>query len=79
MVISMTYRIPPDIEERIEAHLAGGQYENKDAVLREAIQALDDRKTDFAAIQSGIDDMESGRFKTFDEFDQEFRRKHNIT
>ena len=74
----MAYQIPPDIEERIEAHMAGGQYDSKDDVLREAIQALDDREADVASIRAGIDDMESGRFQPFDEFDQEFRRKHNI-
>lgn len=74
----MPYRIPPDIEQRIKDHLAYGNYTDEGDVLRDAIRALDAEKTDIAAIQAGIKDMEAGRTRSLDEFDREFRQKHNI-
>jgi Arc/MetJ-type ribon-helix-helix transcriptional regulator len=40
----MPYQIPTDISERLEACLAGGSYRSEDEVLREALDALDERE-----------------------------------
>ena len=42
----MNYQFPPDIEERLKARMARGQYESEDDVLREAMDALDQLEQD---------------------------------
>jgi Arc/MetJ-type ribon-helix-helix transcriptional regulator len=59
----MTYQIPPDVNERVEAYLAGGDYASADDVLREAISALDERESDLASIRRGMEDEAAGRMK----------------
>lgn len=74
----MAYQFPTDIEQRIKAQLSSGDYQTEDDVLRDALDALRQRKDDLAAIQAGIEDMEAGRYRPFSEIDAEFRKKHNI-
>jgi Arc/MetJ-type ribon-helix-helix transcriptional regulator len=59
----MTYQIPPDVSERVEAYLASGVYASADDVLRKAISALDERETELASIRRGMDDEAAGRVK----------------
>lgn len=40
--------------------------------------ALESENSELAAIQAGIADMESGRYRFFSEFDAEFRNKFGI-
>jgi predicted transcriptional regulator len=47
-------------------------------VLRNALEALQQRDEDLAAITAGIADMEAGRYRPFAEIDAEFRQRHNI-
>ncbi len=35
------YRLPPDIDKRVKARIAGGSYTSEEQVLREAMNALD--------------------------------------
>ena len=42
----MNYQFLPDIEERLKARMARGQYESEDDVLREAMDALDQLEQD---------------------------------
>ena len=37
----MNHQIPPDIQERIAARIAKGEFSNEDDVLRRAMDALD--------------------------------------
>ena len=74
----MAYQFPPDIEQRVKAQLSSGDYQTEDDVLRDALDALRQRKDDLVAIQAGIEDMEAGRFRPFSESDAVFRKKHNI-
>jgi hypothetical protein len=42
------------------------------------VDALLERDAERVAIQQGIDDMHAGRVRPLEEFDAEFRRKHQI-
>jgi predicted transcriptional regulator len=75
----MSYAFPPDVDLRVKTELAKGLYSTEDDVLRAALIALAREHEDLAAIQSGIDDMEAGRYRPFSEIDAEFRQKHNIS
>lgn len=74
----MNYPFPVDVGERVKSQLALGFYQTEDDVLRAAMAALEREHDDFAAIQAGIEDMESGRYRPFAQIDVEFRKKHNI-
>jgi len=74
----MNYAFPPDVETRVKRQLATGSYPSEDDVLRAAMTALEHEHDDLEAIQSGIADMDAGRFRPFSEIDAEFRIKHNI-
>jgi Arc/MetJ-type ribon-helix-helix transcriptional regulator len=39
----MPYQLPPDVDHRVQAHLATGGYQNEDDVLRTAHDALEER------------------------------------
>lgn len=40
----MATRLPPDIDQRVKACLTGGVYQNEDEVLRQAMDALEERE-----------------------------------
>ena len=66
----MVYQFPADLTTRIEALLAGGNYQSADEVLRDAITALEQQQQDLLSIQAGVADMEAGRFRPFAEIDR---------
>ena len=74
----MNHVFPPDVDSRVKRQLATGSYCSEDDVLRAAMAALEHEHDDLEAIQSGIDDMDAGRFRPFSEIDAEFRLKHNL-
>jgi Arc/MetJ-type ribon-helix-helix transcriptional regulator len=74
----MTYQFPPDVDERVKALMATGEYSTEDDVLRDAIEALEVRRDDLAAIQAGIDDLEAGRVRPIREVDAEIRERHGF-
>ena len=74
----MNYVFPPDVDSRVKRQLATGSYHSEDDVLRAAMTELEHEHDDLEAIQSGIADMEAGRFRPFSEIDVAFRLKHNI-
>ncbi len=74
----MAYSFPSDVEQRLKTQLALGFYSTEDDVLRAALSALEREQEDLAAIQDGIDDMQAGRYRSFAEIDEKFRRKYNI-
>jgi putative addiction module CopG family antidote len=43
-MVSKSYSLPPDIDERLSAHVATGAYQTRDEVLREALDALEERE-----------------------------------
>lgn len=40
----MQYQFPPDLDERVRARMTDGAYQSEDDLLREALDALDDRE-----------------------------------
>jgi Arc/MetJ-type ribon-helix-helix transcriptional regulator len=40
--MSIPYQIPPDIQQRVNAHLNAGTYKSPDEVFRDAMNALDE-------------------------------------
>jgi Arc/MetJ-type ribon-helix-helix transcriptional regulator len=75
----MAYEFPPDVRDQLRQRMATGQYATEDDVLRDAFRALKLQNEDVAAVRQAIADMEAGdRGKPFDEFVEEFRKKHNI-
>ncbi|NOZ40983.1 MAG: hypothetical protein GXP24_12280 [Planctomycetes bacterium] len=74
----MSFQFPSDIQQSISAFIANGIYQNEEEVLREAIGLLNQRQEDFASIQRGLDDIASGKFRSAEESNEEFRRIHNI-
>jgi Arc/MetJ-type ribon-helix-helix transcriptional regulator len=70
----VSYQIPPDIDLRIQSHLARGIYATPAEVLNDALDALEERNQDVASIQRGIDDERARRVKTLAEFDHEVRQ-----
>ncbi len=75
----MSYQFPPDVQDQLRQRMAAGQYATEDDVLRDALKALKLQDEDVTAVKQAIADMEAGdRGKPFDEFVEEFRRKHNI-
>jgi predicted transcriptional regulator len=67
----MTYQRPPEIDRRIQTHLAPGIYNTPAEVLNDALDALEQRNDDLASIRRGIEDERAGRMETLAEFDRE--------
>ena len=42
----MSYQFPPDIDQRVKARMTDGAYQSEDDVLREAMDALEQREQD---------------------------------
>jgi Arc/MetJ-type ribon-helix-helix transcriptional regulator len=69
----MSYQLPPEIDQRIQAHLMLGTYTTAADVLSDALDALEQRNEDLASIQRGIEDERAGRVTTLAEFEREMR------
>lgn len=74
----MSLTIPADVQVRMNALLGTGRYSSEEEILRAAVKALEEQNADVTAIQSGINDIESGRYRPFAEFDAEFRQRNQI-
>jgi Arc/MetJ-type ribon-helix-helix transcriptional regulator len=66
----MNYPLPADLQQRIDAQLAGGGFASAEDVLREAIGTLERRQSGLAQLQAMVavaeDDVAAGRVGTFD-------------
>jgi Arc/MetJ-type ribon-helix-helix transcriptional regulator len=74
----MTYQFPPDLDEVIKKHMASGQYESEDALLRDALRALDQRDEVLADIEAGFADIEAGRTRRLRDAAADIRRTHGF-
>jgi predicted transcriptional regulator len=70
----MTYQLPPNLDQRIQAHLALGGYQTPDEVLTDALDALEQCNADLVSIQAGIEDEQAGRVKPLSEIDRDMRQ-----
>lgn len=68
--LNMNYPLPADLQQRIDAQLAGGGFASAEDVLREAIGTLERRQSGLAQLQAMVavaeDDVAAGRVGTFD-------------
>jgi antitoxin ParD1/3/4 len=66
----MAYEIPPDVDARLQAQLASGEFSSADAVLREALDALERRQQSFPRLREMVreaeEDVAAGRVGVFD-------------
>jgi predicted transcriptional regulator len=74
----MPYQLPPDIDQRVQSHIALGFYQTPAEVLNDALDALDLRNEDIASIQRGIEDEKAGRLTSLEEFDKEMRSRYGF-
>jgi putative addiction module CopG family antidote len=69
-VIIMDFTLPNDLQQRIDAQLAGGGFASAEEVLREAIGALERRQRGLAQLQTMVavaeEDVAAGRVGPFD-------------
>jgi hypothetical protein len=70
--------IAPDIAELIQNEMVLGGYSSEEAVLRDALGALADRRSVLDDIRQGIEDMNSGRGRPLQEVDADIRREFSI-
>ena len=65
----MPYQLPSDIEQRVRAQIASGQFATEDDVLREAIDTLEKRQRGLHAIRDLVreadEDIAAGRVGPF--------------
>lgn len=62
----------------IEQLVSSGEYQNASEVLREGLRLVEERRAEYAAklealraaVQVGIDDMETGRYTSYDSMDE---------
>jgi Arc/MetJ-type ribon-helix-helix transcriptional regulator len=82
----MSYQFPPDVEKLAKNLMATGNYQSEDDLLRDALTTLqeshhlvsEEDPLVVEGIRRGLDEMKRGLGRPFEEFDQEFRTKHNI-
>ena len=82
----MSYQFPSDVQKLIQEQMCAGNYRSEDDLLRDALRALGEQRQSIIdedpvvieGIRRGLADMEAGRGRPFEEFDAEFRAKHNI-
>lgn len=71
----MTYQLPAEIDERIQAQLALGIYPTLAAMLHDALDALEQRNADLEAIRAGIEDEKAGRMRSLADVDRDMRQR----
>ncbi|MEX0937970.1 MAG: type II toxin-antitoxin system ParD family antitoxin [Pirellulales bacterium] len=66
----MAHQIPPDVQKRIEAQIASGQFNSLEDVLHEALDVLERRQQSLHALQEMVReadaDIAAGRVGPFD-------------
>lgn len=70
----MNLEIPADVSFDMAAFVRSGRFADEAEVLRRAM-ALLRREEEIAAIQAGIDEMEAGRGRPWEEVDADIRAK----
>lgn len=75
----MLCEFPPDVEQQVKELMKTRQYATEADLLRDALAALKGRDEEMAAIRAGIEDMEAGRIRPFEEADSQIRRRFGFS
>ena len=66
----MSYQFPPDLEQRIQAQIATGEFSTEEDVIREALDTLEKRQCGLKELRQMVkeadDDIAAGRVGPFD-------------
>ncbi len=75
----MNIQVPADMTATVQSLIAGGNYKDEDAVLREALAILKKREDDIAAIKEGLADVEAGRIRPWSDTKAEIQSEFGFT
>jgi len=70
----MQIDLPQDVIDRVKQRTVSGNGVIEADVIRQALDSLDRQDQERLAVQEGIDAMNDGRVRDFDDFDREFRK-----
>ncbi len=74
----MSFQLPPEIDERVQAQLVLGIYGSPEDVLNDALDALEQRNADLEAIRAGIEDEKAGRMRSLADVDHDMRERYGL-
>jgi hypothetical protein len=56
----MTYQFSPDVQQLVRERMASGRYSSEEALLKEALLALDERDEHLLAVREALADLDAG-------------------
>jgi predicted transcriptional regulator len=74
----MLLDLPQDLVSRLQQRVQASPGASEADVIRAALDSLDWREAERAAIAHGLEAMQAGRVRPFEEFDREFRARHGM-
>jgi len=75
----MTIELSKQIEERLSAHVASGDFSNVEEVVHAAVEAFLSGDEDLdLALEQGIREMDAGEGVSLEEFDRDMRARYGI-
>ena len=78
----ITINLPPDAEQRLREKAARQGQDAETVAAAVLIEALEwdaqDRAEAIEGVQRGLEDFQAGRYRSFNEFAAEQRRKYNL-
>jgi putative addiction module CopG family antidote len=74
----MKISLPPELGRLVQQKVAAGTYSSEEEVLQAAMRALDAEEETLKAISEGYSDFQSGRSRSLDEADADFRIRHEL-
>jgi putative addiction module CopG family antidote len=72
----MTFQLPLDLEQLVNAQIASGEFATVDDVLREALHSLVERQAVADDLQASLADSEAGRITPLDDVIAEIQQRH---
>jgi predicted transcriptional regulator len=75
----MQVQVSHDVQQLIDQFMASRGYANANDLLRDALHSLAEQQDVLAAIEEGISDMETGRFRAAEEVMAEVRARLNLS
>jgi hypothetical protein len=74
----MQIDLPQDVIDRVRRRAGENIGLTEADVIRKALDSLEWQESERLAIQEGIDAMNSGHIRSFNDFDREFRHRYGI-